>query len=228
MKTILAVVALAVLAAPALLAQDAPPEVRNRDIEERIREHGRRKVQQSEIEKAAEEQKKRQISESDGGVTYEQVMAAPDDIELNYRYALSQVAQGRLQAAATTLERMLMVKKDLPKVKLFYGIVLFRLDSLVDAERVLTELKKEEMPDSLRAEVNDYISQIHSRRRKGRLSVLLGAGLDYDDNRNSGPSTGRRLFLDTPIVLFTGTRTSDISMTMMANIDGSYDLGFQA
>lgn len=217
------------LSAADLSAQAAPPpEVSDRDIENQIREPGRRKAQVSEIEKAAEEQRKRQVAQGGAEVSYEQIMANPDDVDLNYRYALTQVGHGNLRSATATLERILMVKTDLPKVKLFYGIVLFRLDNLDDAERVLQDLKNDQMPDSLRAELNDYIAQIHSKRRKARFSVLLGAGFDYDDNRNAGPATGRRLFLDAPIVLFTGTRQSDIARTMMANIDGSYDLGFQA
>ncbi|MBI5883661.1 MAG: DUF560 domain-containing protein [Elusimicrobia bacterium] len=58
--------------------------------------------------------------------------------------------------------------------------------------------------------------------------MLLGSGMDYDENRNAAPATGRRLFLDTPITLFTGTRQNDVSAVMMANIDADYDLGFQA
>ncbi|MBI4678652.1 MAG: tetratricopeptide repeat protein [Elusimicrobia bacterium] len=218
---------IAFLSSSALWAQqNPPPEVR--DIQQQVAEPERRKEAQAEIDKTVDETRRREAAQAGPEVTYEQVMADPDNIELNYRYALSRVGRGDLRAAASTLERILMVKKDLPKVKLLYAVILYRLDNLEESERLLAELKKEEMPASLRAELNDYISQIRSRRRRARLSFLVGSGLDYDENRNAAPATGRRLFLDTPIALFTGTRQSDIAAVMMANIDADYDLGFQA
>ncbi|MBI5622366.1 MAG: tetratricopeptide repeat protein [Elusimicrobia bacterium] len=206
--------------------QDPAREVQ--DIERQTSEPRQRRQAQDEIDQAVEENRRRQVGEKVPEVTYEQVMADPDNIELNYRYALTRVGKGDLRAAASTLERILLVKPDLPKVKLLYAVILFRLDNLSEAERLLVELRKEEMPGSLRAEIEDYIGQIRSRRRRAHMSVLVGAGMDYDENKNAAPSTGRRLFLDTPVVLFTGTRESDISAVMMANLDADYDLGFQA
>ncbi|MFA6316006.1 MAG: hypothetical protein WC943_01195 [Elusimicrobiota bacterium] len=206
--------------------QDPAREVQ--DIDRQTSEPRQRMQTQAEIDAVVAENRKREIGQSGPEVTYEQVMADPDNIELNYRYALSRVGRGDLRAAASTLERILLVKKDLPKVKLLYAVILFRLDNLEESERILTELRKEEMPASLRAELEDYISQIRAKRRKAHLGVLVGSGLDYDENKNAAPSTGRRLFLDIPIVLFTGTRQRDVAAVMMAGIDADYDLGFQA
>lgn len=203
-----------------------PPEVQ--DIKQQTSEPKRRQEAQAEVDKVSAESLERKAMQGGPEVTYEAVMADPDNIELNYRYALARVGHGDLRSAAATLERILLVKKDLPKVKLLYAVILFRLDSLEESERILIELRKEEMPASLRSELEDYISQIHSKRRRAHLSVLVGSGLDYDENRNAAPATGRRLFLDTPIVLFTGNRQSDISAVVMSNIDADYDLGFQA
>ncbi|MBI5211276.1 MAG: hypothetical protein HY927_14985 [Elusimicrobia bacterium] len=225
MKTFFCLFSLSAFGVPALFAQQQDPVG---DIQHQIKEPARQQKAQTEIEKAVEENRKRQVEKGGPEVTYEQVMANPDDIELNYRYALGQVAKGNLRAAASTLERILLVKKDLPKVKLFYAVILFRLDNLDDAERLLVELKKEEMPDTLRAELDGYIAQIKKKRRKGRVSALFGAGLDYDGNRNAAPASGRRLFFDIPITLVTGTRDDDVAATMMFNVDGEYDLGFQA
>src|SRR5690606_33117951 len=46
-------------------------------------------------------------------VTLEQVLAAPDDLELNYRFAQTQIADGDLRGAMSTLERILLTRPEL-------------------------------------------------------------------------------------------------------------------
>lgn len=211
---------LQLLIAPALFAQDFPTY---------STEPERRKQTQDQAEKAAEEARKRRGLEAGAEVTYEQVLADPDNVDLNYSYARTQVEKGNLRSAAATLERILMVKPDLPRVRLFYAVILFRLDNIDDAERELGTLKSQKMPESLRAEIDEYMREIRKRRRRTRFGVLLGAGLDFDDNRNAAPASGQRLLADVPVILDSNsTRKADFSKIMMANLSPSYDLGYQA
>lgn len=211
---------LLVLTIPRSLAQDIPMRVQEPEL---------KKKGLSEAEQAAEEAEKRAGLDSEADVTYEQVMEHPDDISLNYRYALSQVRKGNLRSAAATLERILMVDPELPKVRLVYAVVLFRLDNLDDAERELQVLKPQKMPPKLRREIEDYLAQIHHRRRRTHLDILVGAGLDFDDNRNAAPASGQRLFFDTPITLNSNsTRKSDVAKTMLGSLALKHTLGYQA
>ncbi|MBI5883660.1 MAG: hypothetical protein HZB91_11220 [Elusimicrobia bacterium] len=95
-----------------LAAAQQDPGREIQDIGRQTAEPEQRKQVVSEVDQASEETRKRQLGQAGSEVTYEQVMADPDNIELNYRYALSRVGRGDLRAAASTLERILLVKSD--------------------------------------------------------------------------------------------------------------------
>jgi Flp pilus assembly protein TadD len=77
------------------------------------------------------------ILELDSGppVTYADVLRDPDNIELNLRFARTRVNEGNVRGAAATLERILLIDPDLAQVRLFYGVVLYRLENLDEAEK---------------------------------------------------------------------------------------------
>lgn len=175
--------------------------------------------------KAAEELRPLEPGER---VTYEDILRHPDDVELNYLYAQSQVADGDLRGAAATLERILMVSPDLARVRLLYAVVLYRLDNLNEAEREFRTVSQLPMSDSLRDEVDHYFEQIALRRKTTRYSATLGGGMQWDSNRNAGPAGDQVLFLDTPFDLVTGKKKSDFSGVMLAGLRAQHDLGFDA
>lgn len=211
--------------APRLHAAAPPPN----DIQTQIKEPERKQEALIESEKTAKEGRKRQVQDGVAAVTYQEVLAAPDDIELNYRYARTLVRQGNLRGAAATLERILMIDPKLSKVRLFLAVVLVRLDSLDEAQKNLDALKQERMPESLRAEYDEYVNEIRRRRQTTHVAILLGAGLDFDENRNAAPASGRSLITDISIPLGAGaTRKNDVAKTMLANISATHELGFQA
>jgi len=161
-------------------------------------------------------------------VTYQDILQHPDDVELNYRYAQSQVAAGELRGAASTLERILLLAPDLARVRLLYAVVLYRLDNLNEAEREFRTVATLPMADSLREEVDYYLEQIALRRKTTRYSAVLGGGMQWDRNRNAGPAGGEVLFLDTPLQLVEGKKQSDFSGVMLAGLRAQHDLGYDA
>ena len=175
--------------------------------------------------KAAEELRPLEPGER---VTYADVLQHPDDVELNYRYAQSQVETGDLRGAAATLERILLLAPDLARVRLLYAVVLYRLDNLNEAEREFRTVSKLSMPDSLRDEVDHYLEQIALRRKATRYSATIAGGMQWDSNRNAGPDGNQVLFLGTPFDLVTGKKESDFSGVMLAGLRAQHDLGFDA
>ena len=161
-------------------------------------------------------------------VTYADVLAHPDDVELNYLYAQSQVATGDLRGAAATLERILLLAPDLARVRLLYAVVLYRLDNLNEAEREFRTVSQLPMSDSLREELDHYLEQIALRRKTTRYSATVGGGMQWDSNRNAGPAGNQVLFLDTPFNLVAGKKKSDFSGVMLAGLRAQHDLGFDA
>ena len=182
---------------------------------------------QKQLIETAETAEKAAAAKQSPGVAYEDILKDPDNIELNYKYALTQVAEGNLRQAAATLERILMVDAALPKVRLTYAIVLYRLDNYPEAQRELEALNKLPMPQSLKDEIEEYLDRIKRSRRKTNVLGSLGFGWQYDSNRNSAPRTGQRLFAGSPVDLTTGLKTDDPSYIFRANVGLTRDLGFQ-
>ncbi|MDP3919749.1 MAG: porin family protein [Candidatus Omnitrophota bacterium] len=181
------------------------------------------------VQQVAATAKKSQSLEKFEKITFEDVLKDPDNIDLNFRYAQQQIVDNNLLGAASTLERILIVNKDLPKARLFYAIVLFRLDNMNEAERELNLLDNVEMPDSLREEVKAFREKIQLRQKKVRIAIRETVGYQIDDNRNAAPSSKKRLFGNAPLDL-TGTnkKRRDTSFINVTSVDMVRDLGFQA
>jgi len=179
---------------------------------------------QDEAQKAAEEVRKREVAGAEEAVTYEQVLADPDNVDLNYRYARAQVKKGNLRGAISTLERILTLKPDFPAARLLYAVVLLRAGDLGEAEGEFEKLRSVELPYELRSELTASLRQIRAANRKTRLTATLGGGMEYNDNQNSAPSSGERLFLDTPIILDSdSTRRGDFSKLLLGNLGVIHD-----
>ncbi|HNW44920.1 MAG TPA: hypothetical protein PKI19_10480, partial [Elusimicrobiales bacterium] len=182
---------------------------------------------QAEAGKAAAEAEKAAVAESKE-VTYEQVLEKPDDLDLNYAYAKTQVRKGDLKGAAGTLERMLMIKADLYNIRLFYAVVLYRLDSLVEAQLELENLIKSPAPAALKTEAAGYVKAIKKMQKLTQASGGLSAGVEYDSNRNASPTSRRRLFMGNPLQL-TGSslRRDDTSLLLTGNAELRRAVGSQ-
>lgn len=220
-RKLLALATVLSLLAPPARAQDV-------DTEEELQRPQEAAEEQQESVEAAEEAEERRATEAAPEIGYDDILKDPDNIELNYKYAQSLIQKGELRGAAATLERILMVDPALPRVRLLYGVVLYRLDSLREAQRELETLSALEMPDSLREELDEYLARIKRRLRKLNISSRFGLGFQYDSNRNAAPNAGRRLFGGVPVVLTTGRKEDDQSLIALANIAMTYDPGSQA
>jgi tetratricopeptide (TPR) repeat protein len=182
-----------------------------------------------EIEDTARESEAQRLLRPDRIVTYEDVLANPDDIDINFAYAQIQIARGDVRNAGATLERILLIDPDLPRVRLLYAIVLYRLDNIDEADRELRAVRLLEMPPSLRAELDRYIEQIELRRKRTRYAVTASLGFQYDWNRNSAAASGVNLFSDLPGNLDGHSRRrQDQAITGVTRFDVNHDLGYQA
>ncbi len=195
--------------------------------------------QPSEIREQAEQQERaraaaaasavqRREEEGVKAVTFSDVLKDPDNVELNFDYARTLVAQGDLKGASATLERMLLNNPELAQVRLFYAIVLYRLDSLDEAERELKSISGLPMPDSLRKEIQGYLDRISFRKKLTRFSASLSFGFAYDSNRNAAPRSGDVLFIDIPLEVSDNQREhSDKSFLSIGSLRVRHDLGYQ-
>ena len=218
------------LAAPvAAAAQSPPPPSANQPnvILEPLRQAPRQSEELQGTSGAAESQR---LLRPDREVTYDDLLAHPDDIELNFAYAQIQISRGDLHGAAATLERIILINPELPRVRLLYAIVLYRLDNLDEAERELQAVRTYEMPASLRAELDRYLSQIELRRKRTRYALTVSASIQQDWNKNAASLSGQTQVgndLRTPLVGH-DQRRSDQAFIGLSRLDVVHDLGFQA
>jgi len=217
-RTVLLAAAL-LAAAPSVAQQQAPTT----DVEGQAVKPAELKKQRAAAEAAAAASAEREA----GGetATYAQVLANPDDVRLNYRYARRQIREGDLKGAAATLERVLMIDPDLADIRLLYAVVLFRLNDLSESVRELKSLEQADLPAEAKKERAEYLAAAEKRLKKTHLSGRLSAGFEYDTNRNAAPAAGRALFLDTPFQL-TGSsrRRDDTAMLFLGNVEARRDL----
>jgi hypothetical protein len=185
--------------------------------------------QTEEIESATRESESQRLLRPDRAVTYEDVLQRPDDVDLNFAFAQGQIQRGELRGAAATLERILLINSELPRVRLLYAIVLYRLDNIDEAERELQAVRLFDMPVSLRADLDRYLEQIRLRRQRTRYSITASVNVQHDWNKNLSPATGVTLVGDLPAnVTGHSQRKSDQSLNTLTRLDVSHDLGFQS
>ena len=214
------IVALVVVPAPSAWAQTTDTDELEREItaaEERAR--------------AAGEALDYRAVEDGEPLSYADVLRDPDNIDLNFRFARQQVRRGDVRGAAATLERILLINPDLAQVRLFYAVVLFRLDNVDEAEREFRAVAALDIPAEVRAELDSYLGSIKRQRQTTRYTASLSLGAHFDTNRDASPSSGSVLFLDAPIILDAAGKPfkedDDVGYLGIGTLRVDHDLGYQ-
>lgn len=186
-----------------------------------------RPAEKEEKAAGAARRSKEVLAASGEEVTYGQILQDPDNVELNRRYVRQQVRKGNLRAASTTLERLVMLRPEDASVRLLHGVVLYRLDDAVAAERELEAvLALRDLPDRIRDEARDYLALARKRRKDLHFDARLTIGLGYDDNVNAAPDGDVVVFQDVPLLLDEGSRRKeDANLQGLLSVGGSYDFG---
>jgi hypothetical protein len=126
------------------------------------------------------------VARAADGPSFDQVMAAPDDVKLNVGYAEAEAEAGHLLQAAAALERVLMVDPNQADARLLYAVVLYRLDDLQNASDQLRLLDSRALTPLQRAEAARYARLIAHRRKGGLGGVRFGgqfaSGVSWDSD----------------------------------------------
>ncbi len=176
--------------------------------------------------RAVDERDATQDDRLDSTISFERVLAAPDDVQLNLAYAREQIAAGDLKEGSATLERVLLLNPELGQVRVLYGLVLYRLGLLDRARFELeTALKNGDLSTTVRTEAEVYLKKIKRQLRTTHGSLIVTTGVEWDQNRNQAPSSGQILFVDIPLPA--GARNGDLAYITSVQGNISHDLGFQ-
>ncbi|MEL6750969.1 MAG: surface lipoprotein assembly modifier [Pseudomonadota bacterium] len=117
-------------------------------------------------------------------ITFAEVLAAPDDPRLNLDYARQEVRSGRLQQAAAALERLLLARPNWDSVRLFYGVVLYRLADMEGAARELRILENRPLTPTQEADRVKYLTLATQAAKPLRITSRFSLGTRYDSNPN--------------------------------------------
>ena len=134
-------------------------------------------------------------------VTYQQVLKDPDNVALNAAYARTQIRHGDLLGASKTLERLLLIHPDAADVALLYGVVLFRLDDVSTAKKVLEGIEPATLSASQKVERDGVIAQIDKRAKRVHQTVSVAFGTQFDTDKNAVPNGRNVLINDVPFLV---------------------------
>lgn len=161
----------------------------------------------------------------DSGITYAQVLADPDNIALNVAYARDLVARGDIKGAAVTLERVLLLSPGEAQVRVFHGLVLYRLQQYDQARAELELALQSPLPPRAREQAEFYLAKIRAATRTTRILLGTTAGLRYDSNVAEAPSDGQRFSFDALVPA--DDAEEDFSALVILSADIEHDLGYQ-
>ncbi len=115
-------------------------------------------------------------------ITFEDILAAPNDLQLNLDYARQEVKSGRLQQAAAALERLLLIRPNWDSIRLFYGVVLYRLDDLSGAIRELSVLEGRNLSSGQEQDRVKYLALASKGNDPIRMTSRYTLGARIDSN----------------------------------------------
>lgn len=121
---------------------------------------------------------------------FQRMLGDPSNLELAFEYAALSEQVGDLEAAISTLERMLVFAPGLPRLQFELGVLYYRLGSWSTAKSYFTTVMQQPIvPDDVRNSIGAYMAQIETREQGTRSFGEVGIGLRYQTNANAGPDS---------------------------------------
>lgn len=121
-------------------------------------------------------------------IVFGEMFERPDDLSLMFRYALVSIRLEDLEAAISTLERMLIYNKALPRVHMELGAAYYRLGSYETAKYYFKNvLDFDDVPAEVVAKAKEFLRAIAQRTEKSVFVGSVSAGFAYASNATLGP-----------------------------------------
>lgn len=170
-------------------------------------------------------------TKSDLEQQYDQAFQAmfedPANLDKAFAYARLAIQMLDFEGAISTLERMLIINANLPRVRMELGVLYFRLRSYEVARGYLEEvLAEKDLPSVVANRAKGFLDRIKEQTSKHKWSATVLTGLRYQSNANGGPSSARIRVFGLEIDLdssFTNQKDWDNSQTL--RLTHGYDLG---
>lgn len=158
---------------------------------------------------------------------FSQMFQDPDNLELMFSYALVSIKLEDLEAAISTLERMLIYNKELPRVHMELGAAYYRLGSYQTASYYFDNvLAFDNVPPVVVAKANEFLRAIEQRTQTSVFVGTISTGVTYASNATLGPDDASVLLFGLPAVLAPEfLEDDDVGIKTTAALSHFYDLG---
>lgn len=114
--------------------------------------------------------------------SFDQVLATPDDPEINLSFARQEANHGHLLNAAAALERILLAHPNAHGVRLFYAVVLYRLNDLQGAKRQLKLLEGVHLTPLQSAERDKYERLVEAGQNSTSIHGQVAGGVSAESD----------------------------------------------
>ncbi len=119
---------------------------------------------------------------------FQQMLVDPGNLDLLFEFAGVAVQLGNYESAISSYERMLLLRPDLPRVKLELGALYFRLGSYEAARRYFEEVKADpDLPPEAAERVDLFLARIDEETADTFWTGFLTVAGRYQTNANAGP-----------------------------------------
>jgi len=117
------------------------------------------------------------------------MLAQPANLDIAFEYAGLSARAGDLEAAISTLERMLIFAPGLPRLQLELGVLYYRLGAHETARSYFQNaVAGPGVPEAVKARVEPYLAAIEKRTAGYEFGGVVLTGLRYQTNANAAPT----------------------------------------
>lgn len=160
---------------------------------------------------------------------FQAMLKKPDDLDAAFEYAALSAQVGDLEAAISTLERMLIFAPGLPRLQLELGVLYYRLQAFETARGYFeAAISGPDVPPEVRSRVEQYLAGIDQAGDPSRFAGQVRAGIRYQTNANRSPTDSVILLDGLPFTLDPNAQgASDGNVYATGIFHWSYDLPSQ-
>ena len=117
-------------------------------------------------------------------VLFQRMLDRPDDLDAAFGYAALSVRLGDVEAAISTLERMLIYAPGLPRLQLELAVLYFRLNAYQSAEAYLEAALAQDLPPVVRQKAEALLARVQAGQDNDVFTAQVRAGVRYQSNAN--------------------------------------------
>jgi len=181
----------------------------------------------------ADSPSRRQLAQTHGELEtqadqlFNQLLKDPKNVDLTLRYAEAAAKLGNYEAAISSLERLLLLDRNFPGVRLQLAELYRRLNSFEMARSYLTQAEQEPgTGEQARARIQELRADIDRAASGSRFAFNLATGLRYQTHASAQPAGAEIVAGGIPQTLSSiTTNRSRWDIFGTGNVQHVYDLG---